>query len=133
MSNQQSEVPLKVRPLLRQLKRALELLPRALPSDVSEIDFVLVDRTMMARVHGDFLGEPTETDVITFAHGEILICPAVAQDRAAEFDMKVAQEILLYGLHGLLHLAGFDDKTSDQAKEMARVQIELLQRVLEST
>lgn len=85
----------------------------------------------MARVHGDFLGDPTETDVITFPYGEILVCPAVARDRAAEFDFKVEQEILLYALHGLLHLAGYDDTTPKLAKEMALVQGKLLKRVLE--
>jgi len=85
----------------------------------------------MARVHGDFLGDPTETDVITFPYGEILVCPAVARDRAAEYGLKVEQEILLYALHGLLHLAGYDDTTSEAAKEMATAQARLLKQVLE--
>ncbi len=86
----------------------------------------------MARVHGDFLGDPTETDVITFPYGEILVCPAVAQDRAAEYGLKVDQEILLYALHGLLHLAGYDDITPQLAKEMATSQARLLKRVVEA-
>jgi probable rRNA maturation factor len=130
LSNQQSEIPLKVRPLLRRLKKALELLPRALPPGLKEISFVLVDRKIMARVHGDFLGEPTETDVITFAHGEILICPAVAQERAGEFDQETDNEVLLYGLHGLLHLAGYNDKDPDESKKMAQAQEKLLHKTL---
>jgi probable rRNA maturation factor len=85
----------------------------------------------MARVHGDFLGDPSETDVITFPYGEILVCPAVARDRAAEFGTKLDQEVLLYCLHGLLHLAGYDDTAPLRAKEMARAQARLLKRVLE--
>jgi len=84
----------------------------------------------MARVHGDFLGDPTETDVITFPHGEILVCPAVAQDHAAEHGLAVEQEILLYALHGLLHLAGYDDTTPGLAKEMEKAQARLLKQVL---
>jgi len=84
----------------------------------------------MARVHGDFLGDPTETDVITFPYGEILICPAVAKDRAAEYGVEVNQEVLLYALHGLLHLAGYDDTTLGLAKEMAAAQGRLLKQVL---
>ncbi len=87
----------------------------------------------MARVHGDFLGDPTETDVITFPYGEILVCPAVARDRAPGYGLEVEQEVLLYALHGLLHLAGYDDTTPEAARKMARAQSRLLKRVLETT
>jgi probable rRNA maturation factor len=84
----------------------------------------------MARVHADFLGDPTETDVITFHYGEILICPAVAREQSAAHGLDVDDEVLLYGLHGLLHLAGYDDMKPAAAKEMARVQEKLLRMVL---
>jgi probable rRNA maturation factor len=129
LSNQQSEVPVRVRPLLRRLKSALPLLPRPLPANLPAIQFVLVDRVAMARVHGDFLGDPTETDVITFPYGEILVCPAVARDRAAEFGLEVEEEVLLYALHGLLHLTGYDDTTPKLAKEMANAQARLLKQL----
>ena len=130
LSNQQSEVPVRVRPLLRRLKSALPLLPRPLPANfpAPAIEFVLVDRATMARVHGDFLGDSFETDVITFPYGEILVCPAVAKDRAACLGLEVEQEVLLYALHGLLHLVGYDDKTPKLAKEMARAQAQLLKQ-----
>jgi probable rRNA maturation factor len=117
-----------VRPLLRRLKASLAFLPRPLPAELAEIEFVLVDRATMARVHGDFLGDPTETDVITFPYGEILVCPAVAEDRAGEFGQGVEQEVLLYCLHGMLHLTGYDDTTPKLAKEMAEVQLQLLEK-----
>jgi probable rRNA maturation factor len=131
LSNQQSEVSVRVRPLLRRLKASLPLLPRVLPENLATIQFVLVDRATMMRVHAHFLGDPTDTDVITFPYGEILVCPAVAQDRAAEFSRNVEEEVLLYALHGLLHLAGYDDTTSALAKTMARAQEKLLKQVLE--
>ncbi len=132
LSNQQSEVRLQVRPLRRRLKASLARLPRPLPAELGEIQFVLVDRATMARVHADFLGDPTETDVITFPYGEILVCPAVAADRTAEYGLEVEQEVLLYCLHGLLHLTGYDDTTPGEARKMARAQTQLLERVLES-
>jgi probable rRNA maturation factor len=130
LSNQQSEAPVRVRPLLRRLKSSLTLLPRPLPADLPAIHFVLVDRATIARVHGDFLGDPAETDVITFPYGEILVCPAVARDRAKEHGLEIEQEVLLYALHGLLHLAGYDDTTPALAKEMAIAQARLLKRAL---
>lgn len=121
---------MRVRPLLRQLKTSLPLLPRPLPEHLEAIQFVLIDRAAMSRVHADFLGDPTETDVITFPYGEILVCPAVAREQARGFGLEVQQEVLLYALHGLLHLAGFDDTTPKAAREMAQAQERLLKQVL---
>lgn len=87
----------------------------------------------MARVHGDFLDDPTETDVITFPYGEIVVCPAVARDQAKAYKRTVDDEILLYALHGLLHLAGYDDIKPALAKEMALAQEKLLRQVLKAT
>jgi probable rRNA maturation factor len=129
LSNQQSEAAVKVRRLQRQLNAALRLLPRPLPENLAGVQVVLIDRAMMARVHGDFLGDPTETDVITFPYGEILVCPAVARDRAKEMRVNLDDEVLLYALHGLLHLAGYDDTTPKLAKEMAVAQEKLLATV----
>jgi len=112
------------------LDRALKLLPRPLPAEVEAVDIVLVDRATMGQVHADFLGDPTETDVITFPYGEIVVCPAVARDVGLTLGHPVEEEVLLYALHGLLHLTGYDDKTPADAQGMARVQDELLRRVL---
>ncbi len=128
LSNQQSEVLVKVRPLQRQLNAALAHLPRPLPRGLAAIGIVLVDRATIVRVHSDFLDDPTETDVITFPTA-IIVCPAVARARAAEFGLGVQEEILLYALHGILHLTGYDDTTPALAKEMARAQMKLLQRI----
>jgi len=119
-----------VRRLRSQLDRALKLLPRPLPAGVEAVEVVLVDRATMAQVHADFLGDPTETDVITFPYGEILVCPAVAQDVGLALGHPVEEEVLLYALHGVLHLTGYDDKAPEAAQEMARVQDELLRKVL---
>ncbi len=106
----------------------MPLLPRPLPPELTGIDIILVDRATIARVHGQFMDDPTETDVITFPYGEILVCPAVAHDRAREFKLKPDDEVLLYGLHGLLHLAGYDDTTPRLFKEMAAAQADLLKK-----
>jgi probable rRNA maturation factor len=130
ISNRQSEVPCKVRPLLRQLKRALPLLPRPLPATLAEVHVVLVDRATIAQVHGSFLGDPGETDVITFPYGEILVCPAVAGDQAPAHGATLDDEILLYALHGLLHLAGYDDTTPAAARAMTAAQEKLLAQIV---
>jgi probable rRNA maturation factor len=99
-----------------------------------EIDFVLVDRATICRVHEEFLGDPCETDVITFpdeTRGEIVICPIVAREQAGNRRDEVEREVLLYALHGVLHLAGYDDTTPAAARTMERAQRRLLVRVVD--
>ena len=130
ISNRQAEVRVKVRLLQSRLDRALKLLPRPLPRGVEALEIILVDRKTMAEVHGDFLGDPTETDVITFPYGEILVCPAVAYDASLALGATLDEEILLYALHGILHLAGYDDVTPDLRRQMHEAQDKLLKKVL---
>jgi len=122
-------VRVRVRLLQSQLERALRLLPRPLPPGLETIEVVLLDRATMTQVHGEFLGDATPTDVITFPYGEILVCPSVAQDAALALGGKLHDEVLLYLLHGVLHLTGYDDKEPAAAREMAQAQEELLRRL----
>ena len=117
---------MRVRPLQRLLESALLLLPRPLSADLAKIEVVLIDCATMARIHADFLGDPSETDVITFPYGEIVVCPAVAREQGPRFGLEVGHEVLLYAIHGLLHLAGYDDRTEKEAREMARIQRRIL-------
>ncbi len=95
-------------------------------AELEVIEITLLDDDEMARLHGEFLNDATTTDVITFEHGELLIGVEVAARQAEEFGSQMDREIALYGIHGMLHLSGFDDRSSADAKEMARRQEEVL-------
>jgi len=95
-------------------------------ASLADLEITLLDDEAMARLHGEFLGDPTPTDVITFSHGELLIGVQVAARQAEAFESVADREIALYGIHGMLHLAGYDDRSSEDAKEMARRQEEIL-------
>jgi probable rRNA maturation factor len=69
--------------------------------------------------------------VITFRHGEILVCPEIAKKQARQFGRKTADETLLYGIHGILHLVGYADKTPVAFKKMFAAQEKLLAAVLD--
>ncbi len=90
------------------------------------IEITLLDDDEMARIHDEFLNDATTTDVITFDHGELLIGVETAARQAEGFLSHVDREIALYGIHGMLHLSGFDDKSSADAKQMAGRQEEVL-------
>jgi probable rRNA maturation factor len=93
--------------------------PATLPEEVS-VAFV-TDRRI-AEIHRDFMSVHGPTDVITFQHGEIVISVETAERQAAKFSTSFLRELKLYFVHGLLHLAGCDDLTSDGNKKMADAQ-----------
>jgi len=100
--------------------------PRAEIASVPEITVLIVSDRRMAMLHKEFCGLAGPTDVLTFQHGEIVISAETAARQARIFHSNLMAEIQLYLLHGLLHLAGFDDVTAHQQKRMQRLQNKLL-------
>ena len=94
------------------------------------LDLRVLDDAAMGAMHRAFQGDPTPTDVLTFdlrdaadaeLEGDVALCVDEAARRAAERGHPVRDEILLYAVHGLLHLLGEDDRTpADYARMHAR-------------
>lgn len=66
---------------------------------LEEIEISLISDDAIAQVHGDFLADPTPTDVITFHHGEILVSLDTARREAPQHGETFARETLLYIIH----------------------------------
>lgn len=119
-----------------------EQLPKArllLESQLSELSLALVRDSEMAALHLRFLGIPGPTDVLTFPldqddhgrdiAGEVVVCVPEARRQAERNGNPVEQELLLYALHGILHLSGFDDRTPVGFRKMHRKEDEILQKL----
>ena len=92
----------------------------------------LVDDAEMTRLHGRHMDDPTTTDVLTFVDGDeadVAVCVDEARRRAAELGHELRRELLLYGLHGLLHAVGFDDRTPEDFARMHAEEDRLLAAV----
>lgn len=100
-----------------------------LPRSLDAIEISFLTPAASGQVHADFLQDPAPTDVITFDHGEILICPAVAERQRQAEGLSLEDEVLTYILHGLLHLCGLDDATERGFQRMRREQSRLLAQV----
>jgi probable rRNA maturation factor len=87
-------------------------------ADLELIEATIISDRAIAKVHRTFFNDPAPTDVITFSDGEILIGAGVVADNAARFGNTPDEEAALCLIHGLLHLAGWDDQTSLAAKDM---------------
>lgn len=91
-------------------------------ADLPKISVVLVSDQRIASIHRRFMNDPAATDVITFQHGEIFVSTQTAKRQARRFRTSFEHELRLYLVHGLLHLAGFDDKTPAGARKMQQLQ-----------
>ena len=102
--------------------------PSAL-TGLEEVEVSLIDDAEIARVHADFLDDPTPTDVITFHHGEILVSLETAAREAAARGEPVLREAALYVIHGMLHLHGHDDADPPARARMHAAQDRILNAV----
>lgn len=96
------------------------------PGDLSLV--FLTDKAL-AKIHGDFLDDPSITDVITFEGdpslglaGEICVSVDTALRVSKERGTSFNEELLLYVVHGWLHLAGYDDLKPVLKREMRRAE-----------
>jgi probable rRNA maturation factor len=83
----------------------------------------LTDDAGIAALHGEFLGDPTPTDVMSFDvddTAEIVVSVETARRVAAKKAHAAHAEIALYVVHGLLHTLGYDDH---RARDRARMRI----------
>lgn len=122
--------------LQRQTEQSLPLVfphPGPEPSSLlggGTLEFAIVDDPTISRVHGEFLNDPTPTDVITFHHGEVLISADTASRQAKAHGQAFERELLLYAIHGLLHLHGHEDHTPAGAAAMQALQESILAQIL---
>jgi probable rRNA maturation factor len=92
-----------------------------------EASLTVVDDEEMRRVNREALGHDYATDVVTFdlsdadgdaIEGEIVVSADHAAAAAAAAGHDAETELLFYVCHGLLHLAGHDDKTPTMRRRM---------------
>lgn len=79
----------------------------------------------LAKLHADYLDDPTTTDVITFEGDESMghagdICVSVdtALSYSKKHDKVFSDELARYVIHGWLHLAGYDDLEPRKKRRM---------------
>ncbi len=102
--------------------------PQHVLSQLHEIEISLVDDATIARVHAEFLHDPTATDVITFPYGEVIVSYETAVRYAAQHCIPAPQELLRYMVHGLTHLHGYLDATPAERADLFAVQEQLVQQ-----
>lgn len=62
--------------------------------------------------------------------GDIVICAEIARRCAKVYKKTVTEEICLYLVHGILHLLGYDDETSENRRVMEEEQTKICSELL---
>lgn len=138
LTNAQKTVRFDLRWLRRFAREALRqclphsLLAKSPLSQLDEIEVTLISDAQIADVHQRFMQISGPTDVITFAHGEILISAETAFANSQRYRKLLEEEIGLYIVHGLLHLQGFDDQEKNEHARMHRLQNKILKSILQT-
>lgn len=91
-----------------------------------EVSIVLVDDPTIHQINRKHLEHDYPTDVISFAfhaedgvlEGEIVVSTDTAIREALEGDWPANDELLLYVIHGMLHLIGMDDTEPPLRRKM---------------
>jgi probable rRNA maturation factor len=113
---------------------------------MAELSILLVDLAYMAELNHRWMGGDGPTDVLAFPMeegtidpgpnelgggeptllGDVVLCPEVAEQQAAQANHPTADELDMLTIHGVLHLLGYDHAEPDEEREMFALQAKLL-------
>ncbi|MFM8251963.1 MAG: rRNA maturation RNase YbeY [Planctomycetota bacterium] len=111
---------------LRRLRTAIRQVLADAHCDQAAISVAIVDDPTIHQLNVRFLQHDYPTDVLSFLlsdpsqpiEGEIIVSADTAARAAREYGWQLADELLLYVIHGTLHLVGYDDH---QPRDLARM------------
>jgi probable rRNA maturation factor len=96
------------------------------------VSLLLTDDAEIGALHGQHLGDPSATDVMSFeldGEAEIVVSVETALRIARERGHEARAEIALYIVHGLLHTLGYDDVRARDRRRMRSAEQVVLQRL----
>ncbi|MFP4028489.1 MAG: rRNA maturation RNase YbeY [Candidatus Brocadiia bacterium] len=131
INNQQNNLPCSRAEILKTIRTMLR--DAGVEADLS---VALVGDDKIECVNRDFLGREGTTDVIAFTYknkggsleGELVVNVDEARRCAQDVEHSAGDELMLYVVHGILHLFGFEDDTPEKRRRMHERALELLEK-----
>lgn len=81
----------------------------------------------------EYTGKDEPTNVLSFTDdtggGDIVICESVVEKEAKKLKYFESDLILLYFVHGMLHLAGFDHTNEEERAKMEKAEEAILSKI----
>ena len=130
ITNRQKHVPID----RRRMRRAVQAIVREAGITDAQISVAVVDDRTIAALHQEFLDDPEPTDVLSFVlerspqrlEGEVVVSAETAAANAPRYGNAPEDELLLYAIHGTLHLVGYDDTTPRKRAVMRKREMQYL-------
>jgi len=100
------------------------------------INIIFTSDTYLLNINNQFLSHNYFTDIVTFNYcenetiiGEIFISKETVLNNSKRFFVSFEDEILRVIIHGVLHLIGYNDLSTEEKKIMREKENEYLDRV----
>ena len=133
VSNEQSKYSLAEDALVVAVRAVLADTPYA----VGSVDVAVVDDLSMRQLNSQYLQHDWPTDVLSFVlereasslEGQIVVSVETAVRESPRFGWSSDEELLLYVVHGALHLVGLNDKTAKETVQMRAAETRYLKQL----
>jgi probable rRNA maturation factor len=110
----------------RKLVEAVQAVLRGERIGSATISLAVVDDAAIRQLNRQYLDHDDATDVLSFLldrssvrlDGEVVMSAETAQRVAPDYGWSAQHELLLYAIHGVLHLAGYQDDSAEESAKM---------------
>lgn len=107
------------------------------PYHSGSVSIAVVDDPTIHGINRQYLQHDYPTDVLSFVledrepylEGELVVSTDTALRSAEDYDWNAQSELLLYVIHGALHLVGYRDKQPNEIADMRAAELRLLQEL----
>ncbi len=114
------------------LEKFVQKVLKLVKLNIPELSVVLVCDARMKSINKKYRNKNKTTDVLSFDYGEVIVCLNQAKRQAKKEKHSIEDELETLLLHGILHLAGYDDQTNDGYGKMVNKQNQVLRKMKNS-
>jgi probable rRNA maturation factor len=119
------------------LQPAADNFGKKMKANKKSVSVAFVSEAAIKKINNQYRGINKVTDILSFSgegenFGELIICYSQIKRQAKKQKHAVGYELLFIFVHGLLHLAGYDDKTDKEREEMIKLGEKLCKSVCHS-
>ena len=107
------------------LRNCFEILKK----EEGDLAFIFCSDNHLLGINKEYLNHDYFTDIITFDYseknilsGDIFISVDRVEENANNFNVNLENEFHRIIIHGILHLAGYNDKSDEERNEMTRLE-----------
>lgn len=98
----------------------------ALGNREARVCILFADDAGIRKLNKRYRRRDKSTDVLAFDTGDIIISAETAARNSRDFGTTMADELKLYMIHGILHLAGYDDGSPSKRRAMRTMEEKVL-------